>query len=69
MKKLSIILSICFLAFGITLTHSQEWPVFKHYDQEHTYKIALPVGGIGTGTVSIGGQGKSSGLGNYGPAG
>ena len=30
------------------------WPVLKKYDQEHTSKIALPVGGIGTGTVSLG---------------
>jgi non-lysosomal glucosylceramidase len=34
------------------------WPVLKKYDQEHTYKIALPVGGIGTGTVSLGGRGN-----------
>ena len=35
-----------------------EWPVLKHYDQEHTYRIALPIGGIGTGTVSLGGRGN-----------
>ena len=34
------------------------WPVLKKYDQEHTSKIALPVGGIGTGTVSLGGRGN-----------
>ena len=34
------------------------WPVLKKYDQEHTYRIALPVGGIGTGTVSLGGRGN-----------
>jgi non-lysosomal glucosylceramidase len=34
------------------------WPVLKKYDQEHTYKIALPIGGIGTGTISIGGRGN-----------
>jgi non-lysosomal glucosylceramidase len=34
------------------------WPVLKKYDQEHTYKIAMPVGGIGTGTVSLGGRGN-----------
>lgn len=33
-------------------------PVLKHYDQEHIYKIALPVGGIGTGTISLGGRGN-----------
>jgi non-lysosomal glucosylceramidase len=37
---------------------SSDWPVLKHYDQEHIYKIALPVGGIGTGTVSLGGRGN-----------
>ena len=38
--------------------YSEEWPVLKKYDQEHTYKIALPIGGIGTGTVSLGGRGN-----------
>jgi uncharacterized protein (DUF608 family) len=36
----------------------QEWPVLKHYDQEHLFQIALPLGGIGTGTVSLGGRGE-----------
>lgn len=34
------------------------WPVLKHYDQEHLYQVALPLGGIGTGTVSLGGRGE-----------
>jgi len=33
------------------------WPVLKHYDQDHINKIALPIGGIGTGTISLGGTG------------
>lgn len=33
------------------------WPVLKHYDQQHLLHIALPLGGIGTGTVSLGGRG------------
>ena len=36
---------------------STDWPFLKHYDQEHINKIALPVGGIGTGTISLGGTG------------
>jgi len=36
---------------------SEEWPVLKRYDQEHLARIALPLGGIGTGTVSLGGRG------------
>ena len=34
-----------------------KWPFLKHYDQDHIGKIALPIGGIGTGTVSLGGRG------------
>jgi non-lysosomal glucosylceramidase len=38
--------------------YAADWPVLKKYDQEHVYKIALPIGGIGTGTVSLGGRGN-----------
>jgi len=34
------------------------WPVLSRYDQEHTSRIALPLGGVGTGTVSLGGRGN-----------
>ena len=30
----------------------------KHYDKDHLLRIALPLGGIGTGTVSLGGRGE-----------
>ncbi len=33
------------------------WPVLKRYDSHHLARIALPLGGIGTGTVSLGGRG------------
>ena len=33
------------------------WPVLTHYDSDHLARIALPLGGIGTGTVSLGGRG------------
>jgi non-lysosomal glucosylceramidase len=33
------------------------WPVVKTYDSDHLRRIALPLGGIGTGTVSLGGRG------------
>ena len=35
----------------------RSWPVLKEYDEQHLAKIALPLGGIGTGTVSLGGRG------------
>jgi non-lysosomal glucosylceramidase len=36
---------------------TEEWPVLKVYDRDHLDRIALPLGGIGTGTVSLGGRG------------
>jgi non-lysosomal glucosylceramidase len=33
------------------------WPVLRHYDRDHLLRIAMPLGGIGTGTVSLGGRG------------
>lgn len=38
------------------MTH-QTWPVLRSYDQDHLAKISLPLGGIGTGTIGLGGRG------------
>jgi uncharacterized protein (DUF608 family) len=49
---------------GVTVTlfaepwHTGIWPTLRHYDGEHLARIALPLGGIGTGTVSLGGRGE-----------
>ena len=51
----AILLAISAISYTV---HAEDWPVLKKYDQEHIYKIALPVGGIGTGTVSLGGRGN-----------
>jgi non-lysosomal glucosylceramidase len=48
-------------AFIISLTiqgQNIKWPVLKHYDEHHISKVAMPIGGIGTGTVSINGRGS-----------
>ncbi|PQV50617.1 uncharacterized protein (DUF608 family) [Jejuia pallidilutea] len=39
------------------LAQNTDWPVLKSYDQYHTDRIAMPVGGIGTGTISLTGRG------------
>ncbi len=50
---------------------SNEWPVLKNYTGEKLTEVAMPLGGIGTGTVSIGGRGdlRDWELGNRGALG
>jgi len=61
MKKL-IIFPVFLIILGTVQLGAQtlnsSWPVLKHYDKDHLAKIALPIGGIGTGTVSLGGHGE-----------
>lgn len=37
---------------------NSEWPVLTRYEGDHLRRIALPLGGIGTGIVSLGGRGN-----------
>jgi len=57
-KKLIIPLLIVLATVLATNAQNNDWPVLKHYDQNHLLNIALPLGGIGTGTVSLGGRGE-----------
>ena len=54
------ILIILLLMAGLANAQQQisNWPVLKTYDQDHIQKIKMPVGGIGTGTVSLTGRGS-----------
>lgn len=36
---------------------SLSWPVLRSYDVDHLQRISLPLGGIGTGTIGLGGRG------------
>jgi non-lysosomal glucosylceramidase len=56
--KTRITLLVLLISFISHNALSIDWPVLKKYDQDHIYKIALPIGGIGTGTVSFGGRGN-----------
>ena len=50
-----LVLNIC---TGLISAQVNEWPTLKQYDENHVDQVALPLGGIGTGTVSLGGRGN-----------
>lgn len=57
MKIVNLIVG--FLIFTNTgFSQRTDWPILRHYDQDHLLNIALPLGGIGTGTISLGGRGE-----------
>lgn len=58
MKKL-LFTCVVFLLTNVILNAQKQnaWPVLKTYDQNHLDRIAMPVGGIGTGTISLTGRG------------
>jgi non-lysosomal glucosylceramidase len=52
-------LTVLFICVSHVLFGQQkQWPVIKHYEGKFTERIAMPVGGIGTGDISIGGNGQ-----------
>lgn len=59
MNRLMLLFFYCAILTPFTaLPQSITWPVLKHYDKDHVSRIAMPVGGIGTGTISLGGNGQ-----------
>lgn len=56
--QLLIIAFILITSSGFLVAQENEWPILKHYDENHVDQVALPLGGIGTGTVSLGGRGN-----------
>ncbi|NOR73939.1 MAG: hypothetical protein GQ525_02145 [Draconibacterium sp.] len=61
---------VAFLVITTSLS-AQDWPALKIYKGEKLTEVAMPLGGIGTGTVSIGGRGdlRDWELGNRGALG
>ena len=57
-RKMSVIKSAAFFAVAAaTLSLSAAWPVLRTYEGESLRRIKMPIGGIGTGTVSLNGIG------------
>ncbi|MDO6737633.1 GH116 family glycosyl-hydrolase [Wenyingzhuangia sp. 2_MG-2023] len=60
MKKSTLLYFLILFSGAIGTSNAQKqntWPVLKSYDQNHLDRIAMPIGGIGTGTVSMSGYG------------
>ena len=56
-RDIYIILYIVFITELGAQNNVETWPVLKTYTGEYASKVAMPLGGIGTGTVSLGGRG------------
>jgi non-lysosomal glucosylceramidase len=51
--------AIFFLSISTIVSAQQKkWPVIRHYEGRFTEKVAMPVGGLGAGNISIGGNGQ-----------
>src|SRR5437868_2284300 len=42
---------------SVSVPTNSSWPILTRYDKPHLARIAMPLGGIGTGTISLGGRG------------
>jgi len=56
--------TVCLLVFCLNIATTmlgqewnKHWPIIKTYEGKYLDEVAMPLGGIGTGTVSIGGKG------------
>lgn len=56
-KNLALALLVFLYTNASAQTLNKTWPVLKTYKGEQLTEVAMPLGGIGTGTISIGGRG------------
>lgn len=60
MKKI-VLLAAAALSAGMVCaaaSSASDWPILKTYSGEHLRRIKMPLGGIGTGTISLSGNGS-----------
>ena len=58
MKHVLCLSSAVLLCAVAVMAHGGEWPVARHFDNDHLLHVALPMGGIGCGSVSLSGRGE-----------
>lgn len=57
-KRLAACAAVVVVAFSALAASVGEWPIARHFDKEHLLRVALPMGGIGCGSVSLSGRGE-----------
>lgn len=55
--KIKMSMTLVVFTISIFALGQHEWPILKKYEQEYLKEIKMPVGGIGTGTISLAGLG------------
>ena len=59
MKRKTFVFWVMLLSsFVLNSAMALEWPELRKYDLDHSCKVAMPIGGIGAGTLSLGGIGN-----------
>ena len=53
----SLFIQLFLLNVVLAQQWNPDWPILKTYEGKYLDEVAMPLGGIGTGTVSIGGKG------------
>ena len=63
MARKNFLVAILVATFGVFAVPlyavSCDWPVLKSYEGKYAARVKMPVGGIGTGTISVSGKGDS----------
>lgn len=61
MARKNFLVAILVATFGVfavpLYADSCDWPVLKSYEGKYAARVKMPVGGIGTGTISVSGKG------------
>jgi len=58
MRNLAKRLLTTMLSVGLTmLVPAGDWPVLKVYEGDSLRRVKMPLGGVGTGTISLAGRG------------
>lgn len=57
MKGKTIVFAFACIGAGALIAGPCDWPVLKTYAGKYAARVKMPVGGIGTGTISVSGKG------------